>query len=57
MDDPKTFQCALCGGMFEKGKSDEEAMRESEEHFGKVPKEELAIVCDDCWNRVHPQRN
>lgn len=46
------FQCAECGGIFEKGRPDEEAMEEAIDNFGQETIEEqpLAVICDDCYN-------
>lgn len=43
------FKCAMCGGVFEKGWTDEEATAEAVSIFGEH-REDDAIVCDDCWN-------
>ena len=45
-----TYDCAQCGGTFDKGWSDEEAMQESETNFGDVEAGDLAVICDDCHN-------
>ena len=50
------FVCALCGGTFNKGRPDEEAIAEMEEIFGPVPESERAIICDDCYQKIHPAR-
>jgi len=46
----ETFTCGLCGGVFDKGWSDEEAEAEKQEHWPRaVAHEEVfAVVCDDC---------
>ncbi len=44
---PNEYRCACCGEVYEKGRSDEEAMEECEEIFGDT--NDVAIVCDDCW--------
>ncbi len=43
-----TFTCALCGGTFEKGWTDEEMMDEAEKNFGDIAFEGNT-VCDDCY--------
>lgn len=48
----------MCGNIYQKAWSDEEAMKECEENFG----EELAadsnvVVCTDCYNKVHPHNH
>ena len=47
------YKCGACGGVFEKGWSDEEAQAEadaafSQESLGSDP----AIVCDDCYKTI-----
>lgn len=51
------FTCELCRRTFEANWSEDEAEAESESFFGKRPPEDLAVICDDCWLRVHPLRN
>jgi len=54
------FECAKCGGVFEKARSDEEAKKEAEGFFGKNPNDwndEVVVVCDDCFNEIHPLKN
>lgn len=46
------YTCAHCKNVYKKGWSDEEAIEEQESIFGKVSKEDLAIVCDDCFNTI-----
>ena len=36
------YQCAACGGIFEKGSTEEEVIKECEDKFGKKPNEEEA---------------
>jgi hypothetical protein len=50
----ETFVCASCSGTFEKGRPDKEALSEMEEFFGPVPEEHRAIICDDCFQKMHP---
>jgi hypothetical protein len=55
---PNEFTCAFCHGVFEKGRSDEDAVTERESHFGPVSLEECDfVVCEDCWQKIHPARN
>lgn len=51
-----TYICAMCGEEFEKGWTDEEAEAEAKEFYGKIPESEKAIVCDDCFNKIHPNK-
>ena len=53
-----TFTCAMCGGTFERNRSDQEAMEETRAIFGDdVTLEECDLVCDGCWQSIHPDRN
>lgn len=45
---PSQFRCDVCGGVFEKGRQDEDAAAEARDRYGDVPIEECGIVCDDC---------
>jgi hypothetical protein len=48
----------MCGGVFEKGRSDEEAMKEMTDILGPIPSDEpIDIVCDDCFNIINPRGN
>jgi uncharacterized protein with PIN domain len=46
--DDNEYRCAACGGIFEKGWSDEEAAGELASTF-KVPADDCSLVCDDCY--------
>lgn len=46
----RKFKCEGCGNTFYTDKSIEEVDRECEQLYGeKVPSEELASVCTDCY--------
>ena len=45
------YTCAACGKTFESEWSHEEAMAESKALFGKFQPDELAVICDDCFQR------
>jgi hypothetical protein len=47
-----TFTCSLCAETYEKARSDDEAMEESQEIFGEYGAEDLAAVCDPCWREM-----
>jgi 5-methylcytosine-specific restriction endonuclease McrA len=50
------YTCASCRGVFDKERSDTEAVAESEAKFGMPVSEEThAIVCDDCFQRMFNQ--
>ena len=46
------YKCDRCGGVFEKGWSDEDAEAEASEVFSEEALKDRAIVCDDCYNIV-----
>ena len=53
------FKCAMCGGIFEKGWTDEEAMKECKENFGEkmASAEDYEVVCNDCYQKICPQEH
>ncbi len=50
------YKCAMCGGVFEKTVTEDEARTELKEFFGDVPVEDCDIVCDDCWEKIRPDK-
>ena len=50
-----TYRCSACGGIFEKGWSDQEAEQDAREKWG-VPNAmnnpEMTVVCDDCYQQM-----
>ena len=55
--EPGTYRCSTCKKVYNKTVSDEEAEQEMRSFFGNVPKEDQCLVCDYCWNKIHPARN
>lgn len=53
------FQCAMCGNIYEKGISDEEAHKELEDIFGKemATHDNTVYFCDDCFNLINPENH
>ena len=49
-----SFKCAMCGGEFETGWSDEEASAEFNQYFPEHDIKNADTVCDDCFNKIHP---
>jgi hypothetical protein len=49
----------MCGTVYKKGVSDEEAAQECIDIFGidVFEKSELDVVCDDCFNKINPKNN
>lgn len=48
----ETYQCALCGGTFEKGRSDEDAVAEAKKLFGvdnANTDPSMLVICDPCF--------
>jgi len=52
----EVFKCAMCGETFEKARTEEEALEELNELFGDTPVEECEVVCDDCWQKIRPDK-
>lgn len=50
------YKCAMCKGVFNKGWTDEEAKEESKGYFGEWADQDLEVVCDDCFNKIHPTK-
>ena len=44
-----TYRCERCGGVFEETRSDDEAQAEAAAKWPTVPMEDMAEVCDDCY--------
>ena len=52
---PNEYQCDGCKGIFEFGWSMEEAEAELKKNFGpNARKEDMAILCDGCYNKIMP---
>ena len=49
---PNTSQCGACNGVFDKGWSDDDAVREWRENFPGLEPEDQAVVCDDCYRKM-----
>jgi len=52
----KTFVCDMCGKEEEEG-PEEVAEAELAKYFPGESKEECAVVCDDCWQKIRPENN
>ena len=51
----RELTCACCGKEFIGSATHAECMEEAEDYFGEgVGTEELAVVCDECWQRIKP---
>ena len=50
--EPNQYQCAQCGGIFEKGWTDEEAKSEAEQKFPSIKPDEMEMVCDPCYKEL-----
>ena len=49
------YKCAMCGEIFKKTISEDDALTELNEQFGEgIAVEDCDIVCDDCWQKVRP---
>ena len=45
------FQCEACGGTFEKGCTNQQALEEMKKNFGDLPEENQAVICDVCYQK------
>lgn len=52
MTHPLTYKCDVCGKVYLKGQTDEEARAEYEQNFPQTQGDEKAVVCDDCYQRL-----
>lgn len=43
------FTCAVCGGVFEKAWTDDEAVAESQRLFGDWPPGSMVTLCEGCF--------
>ena len=50
------FECAVCGGVYAKARSDEEAMVDSRARYGDVAPEQLSVICDPCFEEFTKMR-
>jgi D-mannonate dehydratase len=52
------YQCAICGGIFRKGRTDEEAEKEAENIWGvknASTSNGMVVICDGCFNTRTPE--
>lgn len=54
---PDEYRCAMCHKVYKKGWSDEEAMAETNSYWDGTKQEDCEVVCDDCWQKIHPMKN
>jgi hypothetical protein len=57
MNTPNTYTCAICHQNFTKGQDDETAIAETKEYFTSVNLDDCAIVCEDCFERIRPEKH
>jgi hypothetical protein len=53
---PREYTCECCKQTFTEGWSNEEAMSEMKASFGNMRPEELSVVCDDCYQKMRPDK-
>lgn len=46
-----TYTCAACGGVFEKGWTEEEAADELAQNFPGCEIQACVLICEDCYNQ------
>lgn len=49
MTEYNEYICAVCGEIFEKGQSDEDALEELNKNYPDFSQEECELVCEDCY--------
>lgn len=54
---PNEYKCAICGNVYTKAITDEEAMAETQSHWPGVAQEDCAVLCDDCYQKVQPDEH
>lgn len=53
VDKGDEYTCNLCGETYTATIDADEADQEYEEYFGE-PQDDDAVICDDCWKKMHP---
>lgn len=48
------YTCECCGEKHERAYDDEVAIKEYEQYFGRFDAGSVSIVCEDCWQKMHP---
>jgi len=46
------YQCENCGGIFERGQSDEKALEELSKEFPNTSIDNCVLVCDNCYKEI-----
>ncbi len=47
------FKCAVCGNIYDKELTEEEAIEQLKEEFGEcLTPDDCELVCDDCYNKI-----
>jgi hypothetical protein len=52
---PNEYRCAMCGNVYAKEWTDEEAQSETQAYWPGVAQQDCAVMCDDCWQQVAPE--
>jgi len=52
MSKPYSYKCSECGGTFESGWTEEEALAEFRQTFGREKRDDDAEVCDECYKAI-----
>jgi DNA-directed RNA polymerase subunit RPC12/RpoP len=53
----QTFTCAVCGQEFKSIRDDDDALAEAHEMFGHLEMDEMQVACNQCWQKIRPDRN
>jgi len=56
MSNNNSYTCAMCHQTYDKAWSDDEAMQETTSYWPNIAAEDCAVVCDDCFKKIKPER-
>lgn len=51
------YTCAMCKGVFKRITPEDEVLAELKEFFGAVSVDDCELVCDDCWEKIRPDKH
>lgn len=51
------YTCAICKKTYGKCVSEDEAKTELKKFFGDISVEDCVIICDDCWQKIRPDKH
>ncbi|MEK6882893.1 MAG: hypothetical protein AABY22_24935 [Nanoarchaeota archaeon] len=51
------FKCDKCEKIYQYGWTKKEALKEMRELWGEILEKNRVLICDDCWQEIHPEKN